>query len=79
MKVPTIRRKFSICKKIGAIILSLTTTFQPIKHQPLETMRTCLMEVDCSMVKDQCRNFSRIMLHRVSKDNNIKVAIEQII
>ena len=79
MKVPTIRRKLSIFKEIGAIILSLTTTFQPIKHQPLETMRTYLMEMDCSRVKDQCRTFSRIMLHRVSKDNKIKAAIEQII
>ena len=79
MKVPTLWRKLSIFKEIGAVILSLTTTFQPITHLPLETMGTCLMEVECSKVKDQCRTFRRIMLHRVSKDNNIKAAIEQTI
>ena len=51
-EVPIIRRKHSIFKEIRAIILSSTTTFQPITHQPLETTRTYLMEVDCSRVKD---------------------------
>ena len=79
MKVPIIRRKLSIFREIEAIILSATTTFQPITHQPLETMRTYLMEVEYSRVKDHCRTFNKIMLHRVSKDNNIRVAIEQTI
>ena len=43
----------------------------------LETMRTYLMEVECRRVKEKCINFSKIMLHKISKDNNIKAAIEQ--
>ena len=79
MKDPTIWRKLSIFKEIGAIILSPTKTFQPITYQSLETMRTYLMEVECNRVKDRCRTFSRIMVHRVSKGNNIRAAIEQTI
>ena len=50
MKVPTMLRKLSTSMEIGAITLSPTTTSQPITHKPLETMRTCLIEVDYSRV-----------------------------
>ena len=79
MKVPIIWRKLSIFKEIGVIILNPITTSQPITHQPLETMRICLMEEECSRVKDQCRSINKIMFHRVSKDNSIREIIEQTI
>ena len=79
MKVPTIWRKLSIFKEIGAIILIPTKTFQPFIHLPLETMRTCLLEVECNKVKDQCRTLSKIMLHMFSKDNTTRAVIEQTI
>ena len=64
MKVLIKIKKLNIFKEIGDTTLSPTTTSQPITHQPLETMRTCLMEVECSKVKDQCSTIIRIMLHR---------------
>ena len=79
MKVLIKWNKLSIFKVIGAITLIQTVTFQPITHQPLETIRTCHMEVEYSRVQDQCKTISIIMLHKVSRDNSIRSVIEQII
>ena len=77
MKVHTMLRKLSISMEIGVITSSQTTTFQPTTHLFFGTIKTCLMEVECSRVQDQLRIF-RTMLHLVSKDNN-KVFREQTI
>ena len=45
--------------------------FKPNNNLPTHyTLRTFLMEVECSRVQDQCKISSRIMHHQVSKDNN---------
>ena len=79
MQVFTKYKKLNIFKEIRVITLSLIITSQLITHQPLETTRICLMEVECSGVQDECKTISKNMMHRVSRDNNIRAATKQTI
>ena len=70
MRVLIKLRRHSFLNLIEATTLSQTSTCQLTTHQYSGTMRISHMEVEHSLVQDQCRIFNNSMLHMGSKDSS---------
>ena len=70
MRVPTKLRRHSTSMPIGAILLSLTSTYPLTTHRHLGTMRISHMEEEHNKFKDLDKICSNIMPHLGSNNNS---------